>query len=510
MVRHVLHRRAEIRISAATRKSRTPCAPRSRPRVRSTSATCATAQHRQGDAGCRSGLPRRRAQAGALLRVLPDRGGAHQRRRRVNVIDSAIAHGVERVVCLVDRQGGLPINAMGMSKALMEKVGAGRPREWPNGAKARCRLRALRQCDVFARLGDPAVRGADSRAAGRSPSPNPQMTRFLCRWAKPSPWSSSPSSHAEPGDIFVKKAPACTIGTLAEALLDAVRAPTSKSAPSACATARSFSRRWRPATNCARAEDLGELLARPHDARDLNYALYFAKATSRRAAGRRITIPKTPISSTSSKSSELLLGLARARAELGRPAAEASRTCGSASPVHGPIGFHLRCRLRRGEADIEVVCAGRETFESPGALAAFARGLDAVVHLAGVNRAAEEEDVVSGQPGARPSDGRTGSTRRRRAARRLCLDHPCDNDNAYGRLEAAGGRVLSAWAARAGAATASSCFPHLYGEYGRPHYNSAVATFAWQVADGEPPAAWRRQGRTAAFLRCRRVDSRCA
>ena len=124
----------------------------------------------------------------------------------------------------------------------------------------------------------------------------------------------------------------------------------------------------------------------------------------------------------------------------------------------------------------------------PGALAAFARGLDAVVHLAGVNRAAEEEDVATGNPalarllvaaldeaGGVPHVAYASTTH-------------VDNDNAYGRSKQEAGEILSAWAARAGACYSEFVFPHLYGEYGRPHYNSAVTTFAWQVANGGAPS----------------------
>ena len=115
------------------------------------------------DALARRGLrvPRGRAEAGALLRVLSDGGGAYERdRRRKRDARGNRARRVRRCVVLSTDKAVYPINAMGMSKAMMEKVMVAKCASRP-GARQYC-AHSLRQRDGLAGLGDPAVPTADS------------------------------------------------------------------------------------------------------------------------------------------------------------------------------------------------------------------------------------------------------------------------------------------------------------------------------------------------------------
>lgn len=151
----------------------------------------------------------------------------------------------------------------------------------------------------------------------------------------------------------------------------------------------------------------------------------------------------------------------------------------------GQFGWHLRCRLHVEES-IEYVCVGRETFANPSRLEEFVTGLDAVIHLAGINRAAESEIATANPSIARQLVCALEATSGTPHVVYSSTTH-IDSDNTYGRSKREAGEVLAEWAAKSGADFTNFVFPHLFGEYGRPKYNSAVSTFCWQIANGEEP-----------------------
>ena len=133
-----------------------------------------------------------------------------------NVIRSAAAHGVESVVCLSTDKAVHPINAMGMSKALMEKVVRAFAR---NNPRSRTVVSCVRYGNVMYSRGSgyPCV-----VARGRGGQPltvtNSAMTRFLMTIAESVDLVEYAFTRAEPGDLFVRKAPASTVGDLATAV----------------------------------------------------------------------------------------------------------------------------------------------------------------------------------------------------------------------------------------------------------------------------------------------------
>ncbi len=153
--------------------------------------------------------------------------------------------------------------------------------------------------------------------------------------------------------------------------------------------------------------------------------------------------------------------------------------------AYGQFGWHLRCLLFTHK-NVETVCAGRDEFSSPEKLQAFVTGCDAIIHLAGINRASEEE-VEQGNPDLANQliDAliAAGETPHLLYASTTHID----NDNSYGRGKKKAGDILADWAEQKKAKFSTFVFPHLFGEYGRPNYNSAVSTFCWQIAKGETP-----------------------
>lgn len=150
----------------------------------------------------------------------------------------------------------------------------------------------------------------------------------------------------------------------------------------------------------------------------------------------------------------------------------------------GFFGWHLRCRLFT--EGIEHKVADRATFSSEDALDEFVRGCDVVAHIAGVNRANDDDAIIAGNVGLAQqlidARERTGSSFDVVYANSIKADEP----GPYGDSKRRAAELLADSAAETGTAFTNVLFPHLYGEFGRPNYNSVVSTFAHQLVNGEP------------------------
>lgn len=152
---------------------------------------------------------------------------------------------------------------------------------------------------------------------------------------------------------------------------------------------------------------------------------------------------------------------------------------------NGFLGWHLRCALHANSQDV-VVPAPREVFGDDRALGQFAAQCDAIVHLAALNRG---DDALI-------ESANVDLTRRLIAALEAAQARPHvilsssvhqASDTPYGRSKRLSAELLANWAARSGAIFTNLILPNLFGECGRPHYNSVVATFCHQLARGETP-----------------------
>lgn len=156
--------------------------------------------------------------------------------------------------------------------------------------------------------------------------------------------------------------------------------------------------------------------------------------------------------------------------------------------ANGFIGWHLRCYLETRNDIDEVRLAGRNTFASESELKLFVEGVDLVVHLAGVNRA-EPAELVSGN--AEPAEqlvkvlDETGNTP---FLAYTSSTHAVTSANPYGEGKVAASQIFQTWAAKNDASFVNVIIPHVFGEYCRPNYNSVVATFSHQIANGQEPS----------------------
>lgn len=150
----------------------------------------------------------------------------------------------------------------------------------------------------------------------------------------------------------------------------------------------------------------------------------------------------------------------------------------------GFFGWHMLCRLRTFGWRLEV--ANRATFADESALDAFVQACDVIVHLAGVNRAATDLEVHEGNVVLAErlvaAQNRTGSY----ADIVYANSVKASEGGAYGDSKALAADQLATATTHAGRNFVDIRFPHLFGEFGVPLYNSAVTTFAHQLAHHEP------------------------
>jgi UDP-glucose 4-epimerase len=196
-----------------------------------------------------------------------------------NVIDAAIRNGVRRVVCLSTDKAVYPINAMGLSKALMEKVMIAKARVAVGSDTIVC---GTRYGNVLASRGSVVPLFIDQVRAGRPITvTDPAMTRFVMTLDEAVRLCLYAFEHGGNGDLFVQKAPAVTIGRVAEAVLAVMGVPDH---PIRVIGTRHGEKQFETLLSreeMAFAEDCGDYYRIAPDGRDLNYDAYFSDGRER-------------------------------------------------------------------------------------------------------------------------------------------------------------------------------------------------------------------------------------
>jgi len=191
-----------------------------------------------------------------------------------NVLDSALEHGVKNVIVLSTDKAVYPINAMGMSKALSEKVMVAKSRSLNGNGPVFC---GTRYGNVMASRGSVIPLFIDQIKRGEPLTiTDPTMTRFMMTLEDAVELVLFAFANGKAGDIFVQKAPAATILTLAEALKELYK---SDSQIKIIGT-RHGEKKYEVLVNredMLKAEDMGDFYRIPADNRDLNYELYFSE-----------------------------------------------------------------------------------------------------------------------------------------------------------------------------------------------------------------------------------------
>ena len=153
--------------------------------------------------------------------------------------------------------------------------------------------------------------------------------------------------------------------------------------------------------------------------------------------------------------------------------------------IDGLIGWHIRCFLN-GCSNIRVLSGDRATFATSDQLDQFVAGSDFIVHLAGLNRGDDHEVETTNialTASLISACERTGRTPHIVFASSVHVTR----DTAYAKSKRLCARLLDEWGKRHGARVTTLIMPHVFGECGKPFYNSVVSTFCYQLANAQQP-----------------------
>ena len=189
-----------------------------------------------------------------------------------NILTAAIDEGVKTVICLSTDKAAYPVNAMGTSKAMMEKVIVAKSR-----TTTKTKICCTRYGNVMCSRGSVIPLWIDQIRSGNPITvTDPKMTRFIMSLDEAVDLVLFAFEHGEPGDILVQKAPACTIETQAKAVIELF--DKEKKTPIKIIGIRHGEKKYETLlTNeeCMNAIDMGDFYRVPCDKRELNYDKYF-------------------------------------------------------------------------------------------------------------------------------------------------------------------------------------------------------------------------------------------
>ncbi|MDA3952395.1 MAG: polysaccharide biosynthesis protein [Bacteroidales bacterium] len=191
-----------------------------------------------------------------------------------NVLESAIHHKIKKVICLSTDKAVYPINAMGMTKAVMEKVMVARSRNLTENDTVLC---GTRYGNVMASRGSVIPLFVEQIKTGNPLTiTNPDMTRFMMTLDDAVDLVIYAFQNGKQGDLFIQKSPASTIQTLAEALIKLYKA-NNKIKVIGTRHGEKLFESLVSKEEMVHAEDMGGYFRLPADTRDLNYEQYFSK-----------------------------------------------------------------------------------------------------------------------------------------------------------------------------------------------------------------------------------------
>jgi len=197
-----------------------------------------------------------------------------------NVLTAAIDAGVKTVICLSTDKAAYPVNAMGTSKAMMEKVIVAKSRSVsPDKTKICC----TRYGNVIGSRGSVIPLWIDQIKNGQPITlTEPSMTRFIMSLDEAINLVLFAFEHGKTGDIFVQKAPACTVSTLAAAVCEILRGNKESIRKIGIRHGEKMYETLLTNEECASAIDMGDFYRVPSDNRDLNYAKYLVDGDTER------------------------------------------------------------------------------------------------------------------------------------------------------------------------------------------------------------------------------------
>lgn len=195
-----------------------------------------------------------------------------------NVLTAAIEEGVEAVICLSTDKAAYPINAMGITKAVEEKVAVAKSR-----MSGKTKICCTRYGNVMCSRGSVIPLWIDQIKAGNPITvTEPNMTRFIMSLEEAVDLVLFAFEHGENGDLLIKKAPACTIQTQAEAVCELFGGKKEDIKVIGIRHGEKMYETLLTNEECAKAIDMGDFYRVPADNRGLNYDMYFKEGDDRR------------------------------------------------------------------------------------------------------------------------------------------------------------------------------------------------------------------------------------
>lgn len=196
-----------------------------------------------------------------------------------NVLTAAVEAGVESVICLSTDKAAYPINAMGITKAIEEKVAVAYSR-----TSGKTRILCTRYGNVMCSRGSVIPLWIDQIRAGQAITvTEPKMTRFIMSLEEAVDLVLFAFEHGENGDLLIKKAPACTILTQAEAVCELFGGKKEDIKVIGIRHGEKMFETLLTSEECAKAIDMGDFYRVPADNRTLNYDKYFRCGDERRS-----------------------------------------------------------------------------------------------------------------------------------------------------------------------------------------------------------------------------------
>lgn len=208
-----------------------------------------------------------------------------------NVLNAAIDEGVETVICLSTDKAAYPVNAMGTSKAMMEKVIVAKSR-----TTKKTKICCTRYGNVMCSRGSVIPLWIDQIRNGNPITlTEPTMTRFIMSLEEAVDLVLFAFEHGEPGDILVQKAPACTIQTQAEAVCELFGGRKEDIKVIGIRHGEKMYETLLTNEECAHAIDMGDFYRVPCDKRGLNYDKYFTQGNTERTKLREFNSNNTKL-----------------------------------------------------------------------------------------------------------------------------------------------------------------------------------------------------------------------
>ena len=195
-----------------------------------------------------------------------------------NVLTAAVEAGVECVICLSTDKAAYPINAMGITKAIEEKVAVAKSRY-----SGKTKICCTRYGNVMCSRGSVIPLWIEQIRKGNPITlTEPRMTRFIMSLEEAVDLVLFAFEHGQNGDILVQKAPACTIQTQAEAVCELFGGDKSQIKVIGIRHGEKMYETLLTNEECAKAEDMGDFYRVPADNRSLNYDKYFTEGDDKR------------------------------------------------------------------------------------------------------------------------------------------------------------------------------------------------------------------------------------